>query len=554
MLVTPVPHTGTHAEDLLRALERAGAIARGDADRVLRAQSQTRGGLVETITGLGILSEDAAATALAEQLCLSRLDPNDGLALDAARVTLRFQELNSIAVCQASRSADAEPMLAMRDPTDEDTREAVRFALKRDPEVVVATPRELLALHRQGQTIERDEPLALAANGDADMDLERLRESASDAPIIKLVNDLIADAVERGASDLHFEPHETRLNVRQRADGILRDVESLPIGQLAPVISRLKIMASLDIGERRLPQDGAISTNVRGRLVDLRVATAPSIRGEAVVVRILNQSRAQLGLEALGLSPHIVEGLREALSRPNGLLLVTGPTGSGKSTTLYAALQLLNDGARKILTIEDPVEFKLDGVTQVQVRPDIGLTFASALRSMLRHDPDVILVGEIRDAETAKIAIQAALTGHLVLASLHTNSAVSAVTRLRDMGVEPFLIASTLIGVLAQRLARRLCGECKAPTENGDWVATGCEQCGETGYAGRIAPAEYFRVSDEARRAISTSSSEDDLTETARSTGWRPLQEEMKAAARIGVTSQQEDARVRATVESRHFI
>lgn len=531
--------------DIVAGMVASGVLTRSDGDRLSRALAQGSGSLVDTVVGLGILNEEAIADAIAQQLSLGRLTDTQtiDLELDVSRVTSRFQELNCVVVSRDRSDADLErPLLIMRDPTDFVSVEAVRFALRKNVPVLVATQRQLEAL-RSKTAASLDQDLKGADDLDTHLDLERLRESASDAPIVKLVNDLIAEAVEAGASDLHFDPQETRLVVRRRLDGVLSEVRVLPISQLAPVSSRLKIMAALDIGERRLPQDGAISANVRGRMIDLRVATAPSVRGQAVVVRILNQSRVQLDLAALGLDPVIVEQIKDVLQNPNGLFLVTGPTGSGKSTTLYAALRLLNDGQRKILTVEDPVEFKLDGLSQIQVKPDIGLTFASALRSMLRHDPDVILVGEIRDPETAKIAVQAALTGHLVLASLHTNSAVAAVDRLRDMGIESFLIASTLNGVLAQRLMRRTCDKCRAIKSAAEIGAT-CSACDSTGFSGRLAVAEFLKVDATVRAAISEGRSGVVLTDAARAGGLRPLSEVAQELSCRGVTTSQEAARL----------
>ena len=349
-----------------------------------------------------------------------------------------------------------------------------------------------------------------------------LLDSSDDAPAIRLINGVIADAVRQGVSDIHVEPYETGLIVRMRMDGVLRETLRMP-AHVAPVlVSRIKVMARLDIAERRVPQDGRISLTLGGKLLDVRVSTLPSRAGERVVLRILDKENAGLDLLALGLSREAETVLRDALAEPNGIILVTGPTGSGKTTTLYSGLRLLNDGSRNILTVEDPVEYAIEGVGQTQVNAKVGLTFAAGLRAILRQDPDVVMVGEIRDRETAEIAVQASLTGHLVLSTVHTNDAVGAITRMRDMKVEPFLLASTLRAVLAQRLVRRLCPECRRAEPAGAQVAEllqlqpgtivyepgGCEACGQTGFRGRIGVFEAVRVDDTIRRAINEGADE----------------------------------------------
>ncbi len=354
---------------------------------------------------------------------------------------------------------------------------------------------------------------------------EDLLGSTDDAPVIRLINGLLAEGLRQGASDIHLEPYEQALVVRLRRDGQLAEMLRLP-AHVAPLLaSRIKVMARLDIAERRLPQDGRMALDLAGRLVDVRVSTLPSRAGERVVLRLLDKARAGIDLAALGLDAAADAVLRRALTQPNGIVLVTGPTGSGKTTTLYAALGLLRDGARNILTVEDPVEYAVDGVGQTQVNPRLGLTFAAGLRAILRQDPDVVMVGEIRDAETAQIAVQAALTGHLVLATVHTNDAVGAVTRLRDMGVEPFLLAATLRAVLAQRLVRRLCPQCRAPAPVAPHLAAalglaigtmvsdtpGCAACGDSGYQGRVGVFEALWADDGLRRLIHDDAGEDAL-------------------------------------------
>ena len=358
---------------------------------------------------------------------------------------------------------------------------------------------------------------------------EDLLDTADDAPAIRLINGIIADAARNGVSDIHIEPYETGLVVRMRIDGVLRETLRMPPHVAPVVVSRVKVMARLDIAERRVPQDGRMGLTLGGKLLDVRVSTLPSRAGERVVLRILDKENAGIDLPALGLTPQMYALLTQALAEPNGIILVTGPTGSGKTTTLYAALRLLNDGSRNILTVEDPVEYAVDGVGQTQVNPKVGLTFAAGLRAILRQDPDTVMVGEIRDRETAEIAVQASLTGHLVLSTVHTNDAVGAITRMRDMKVEPFLLASTLRAVIAQRLVRRLCPACRralpahdtvAPLLGIDPAATvyaaqGCDQCNQSGYKGRIGVFEAVRVDETIRRIINEGGDEQAIADHA---------------------------------------
>ena len=352
-----------------------------------------------------------------------------------------------------------------------------------------------------------------------------LLDPQDDAPIIRLINGLIAEAVRRGASDVHIEPYDSALLVRLRVDGLLQEVLSLPSRVAPMLVSRVKVMARLDIAEKRVPQDGRISLTLAGRAFDVRVSTLPSRAGERVVMRILDKEQAGLRLQDLGMSAPVYAAFEGALREPNGIILVTGPTGSGKTTSLYAGLGLLNDHRRNILTIEDPVEYAVHGVGQTQVNNKVGMTFAAGLRAILRQDPDVVMVGEIRDAETAQVAVQASLTGHLVLSTVHTNDAAGAVTRLRDMGIEPFLLASTLRLVVAQRLVRRLCPDCRRPepadagaarllgVEPGRqlWRPVGCPACNNTGYVGRVGIYEAIRIDDRIRRLIAEGADEDQL-------------------------------------------
>jgi general secretion pathway protein E len=369
---------------------------------------------------------------------------------------------------------------------------------------------------------------------------EDLLGPTSDAPVIRMINALLLQALRERASDIHFEPYENRSVVRFRVDGVLTDVIEPPRALHAALVSRVKVMASLDIAEKRLPQDGRMALKLGDKSVDVRVSTLPTGPGERVVLRLLDKDAARLDLAALGMSATTLVAVDRLIREPHGIVLVTGPTGSGKTTTLYAAMSRLDRGSLNVMTVEDPIEFALDGVGQTQVNPKIELSFARALRSILRQDPDIIMIGEIRDLETAQIAVQASLTGHLVLATLHTNDAVSAVTRLADMGVEPYLLSSSLLGVLAQRLVRRLCPACReaaAPTEGEArvlaglgiaaatplWRAAGCESCGRTGYRGRTGIYELLLIDDDARRAIHDRSGEPALRVLAMNAGLKTL-------------------------------
>ena len=369
--------------------------------------------------------------------------------------------------------------------------------------------------------------------------VEDLLESAGDAPIIRMLNALLTQAVRDAASDIHIEPYERHSSVRFRVDGTLREVVQPNRALHAALISRLKIMADLDISEKRLPQDGRISLRLGTRAVDVRVSTLPNAHGERAVLRLLDKSESKLSLESVGMQGDVLARLEGLITQPHGIILVTGPTGSGKTTTLYAALARLDAARSNIMTVEDPIEYELPGVGQTQVNSKIDLTFAKALRAILRQDPDVIMIGEIRDFETAQIAIQASLTGHLVLATLHTNDAASAITRLTDMGVEPFLLSSSLLGVLAQRLVRKYCGHC-----HGGDHGTGCEHCGHTGYAGRTGVFELLLVNDAIRAQIHNQTAEAEVRAQALAGGMQLMREDGERLIQAGITSREEVLRV----------
>ncbi|MEY4752242.1 MAG: ral secretion pathway protein GspE, partial [Pseudomonadota bacterium] len=382
--------------------------------------------------------------------------------------------------------------------------------------------------------------------------VEDLLEAADDAPIIRMLNALLTQAAKDGASDIHIEPYERSSAVRFRVDGTLREVVQPNKALHGALISRLKIMAELDIAEKRLPQDGRISLRIGGRGVDVRVSTLPGVHGERAVLRLLDKGDAKFSLESLGMSGETLTRFDNLIKQPHGIVLVTGPTGSGKTTTLYAALGRLDTSTTNVLTVEDPVEYELAGIGQTQVNARIDLTFAKALRAILRQDPDVIMIGEIRDFETAQIAVQASLTGHLVLATLHTNDAVSAVTRLTDMGIEPFLLSSSLLGVLAQRLVRKLCPACKRPAPVDPdrprgaqrWQAVGCEACGKSGYKGRAGIYELLVADDTLRSLIHGRSPESQLFSAAEAAGLRTMREDGERLVRSGLTSMEELMRV----------
>jgi general secretion pathway protein E len=366
-------------------------------------------------------------------------------------------------------------------------------------------------------------------------EVEDLLEARHDAPIIRMLNALLSQAVSEGASDVHVEPFESYSVVRYRIDGVLRDIVRPRRALHAALVSRIKIMANLDIAEKRLPQDGRIMLRLGGRPIDVRVSTLPTGHGERVVLRLLDKERGRLEPERLGMSRELLAAFDRLVKQPHGIVLVTGPTGSGKTTTLYAMLSRLDAGSTNIMTVEDPIEYDLAGIGQTQVNPRIDMTFARALRAILRQDPDVIMIGEIRDQETAQIAVQASLTGHLVLATLHTNDSASAVTRLLDMGIEPFLLSSSLLGILAQRLVRKLCGECRG---------AGCPKCLNTGYYGRTGIYELLEIDEAMRAAIHARESERRLAELARARGFRSLAEDGERWVAAGVTSEEELLRV----------
>lgn len=509
---------------------------------------------------LGLVSDEKIASVFAELTGAERLraEAVPTAAIEHPRLNARF--LRSALIVPLALSEDAIEV-AVADPFDEFSLKALRFALRMPLTVRVAALGEIETLLDRFYGSAAEDVTGVEQDEDGfTADSERLRDMASEAPVIRLVSRLIEDAVERGASDIHIEPFENKLKVRFRLDGMLREIEDPPAQLSAAIVSRIKILAKLNIAERRLPQDGRIRIAVKGKEVDFRVSTAPTVHGESVVLRILDRSQLTLDFHALGFDEDRLQGYLNLLSQPHGIVLVTGPTGSGKTTTLYASLDHLNQPDRKILTVEDPVEYMLEGVNQVQVHPEIGRGFASTLRSFLRQDPDILMVGEIRDIETARIAVQSALTGHLVLSTVHTNDAAGGITRLLDMGVEDFLLMSTVIGLVGQRLIRCLCPHCRQPYEpaaetrlrlglNGDdrlFHAGGCLECGGTGYAGRTALLEVLPVTDGIRALILEGADAQRIRDMAIAQGMVTMFRDGIAKARAGMTSLEEVYRVAA--------
>jgi general secretion pathway protein E len=538
----------------LAALVEARGLA--PAETLARArlvQTETGERFDSVLTRLGLVSEQTLARTVAEAtgLPMASADDYPPMAIAGDRVSERFlREFKAVPLRETPDGFD----VALVDPIDEYPARALGMALGAPIRPVVARGGDVeAALDRiYGAArfdAEADDDLANEA------DLERMKDLASDAPAIRAINRLIARAVEERASDIHLEATEDSLAVRFRIDGEMRNLEPFPAAMKSPLVSRIKVMAGLNIAEKRVPQDGRLRIAVRGHDIDLRVVTSPTMNGEGAVLRLLDRSNLTLDFAALGFDAAVLERLRHTLSLPHGIVLVTGPTGSGKTTTLYAALAELNVPERKILTIEDPIEYRLAGINQMQVNPGIGLTFAAALRSFLRQDPDIMMVGEVRDLETAQVAVQAALTGHMILSTLHTNTAASAVTRLLDMGIEPFLITSTLSAVLAQRLVRRLCPECREPYTPPPAIAAlaggaerlhrarGCAACDDSGFRGRIALIEFLVIDAQVARLVLDRAEAREL-EAAAGASMRTMFEDGLAKARAGLTTIEEVLRV----------
>ena len=539
-----------------------GLISPDELTELLAHQRSEGGRLGELLVATNRLSPEQVAQALATRLGLEYAPlaiPPD-LAVSAR---LDDQAARRYLALPIRRDADGVLVVAMADPQDLPAVDDLTMLLGEPIRRALAMPESIMAHVGVGTAVEE-----LAANlGEIVEPIEHtapdLTVGENDGPVIRFVNSVIARAVSERASDIHIEPHEGDLIVRFRVDGILRTATSIPAARGPAIVSRFKVMSDLDIAERRVPQDGRVGLRLGDRDLDLRVATLPTVGGESVVVRLLDRSTATLDLAELGFSPHALRVWERCYRQPHGLVLVTGPTGSGKTSTLYATLGRLNDDARKIITVEDPVEYRLPGVNQVQIRPKAGLTFASGLRSMLRCDPDVIMVGEIRDAETAQIAVEAALTGHMVLATLHANDAAGSIVRMTEMGVEPYLLASALRGVIGQRLARRLCAHCHQPATvdravidalvdtkqalPGEVVvqrARGCGRCSGSGYLGRMAVGEALVLDEPLEGLVVRRAAAGEIRAQALRGGMRMIAEEGVDAVARGATSLDELTRV----------
>jgi len=511
-------------------------------DRARRAARTTGERFDQVFAKLGLLSETDLAGALSRYLSIPIVLPADipDAAILPELITADFVGRNKL---MPLRSDSDRLMVGVTDPLNDEPARALAYLTNCRVHTQIFVPAEFdkafEALYVEPTEVS-DEATAVGAADASETDVQRLRDMASEAPVIRLVNQIITHAVELRASDIHIEPNVDAVLVRYRIDGLLRTEQTLPPGQRAAVTSRIKIMAKLDIAERRLPQDGRIKIAIRGVDIDFRVSTIPTIYGESVVMRILDRTRVELDFVKLGFDAAHVAGLRSLMNHPNGIILVTGPTGSGKTTTLYTALKELNSPDRKVFTVEDPIEYQIAGINQVQVQPAIGLDFPHALRSILRQDPDIIMIGEIRDLETARIAIQASLTGHLVLSTLHTNSAAATITRLIDMGVENYLLASTVKGIIAQRLVRQLCPLCSIPHQNASYWADefarqvrgletagaadfrqphGCAECSRLGFSGRSTIAELLVLDETIQTLVLSGASDSQIAHVARERG-----------------------------------
>lgn len=541
-------------------LVRMGKISARDLDRAASAQSETGGILGPVLVNLGLVSETDVAQAQAQLLGLPFVS-SDEFSAQAPEVEGLQNDFLRTHHIYPMRLDDASLTVAMAKPDDAFILKALALATGLTVHPCVALETDIdRALAANDEVVEGDESSDFES--DAGDFVEHLKDLASEAPVIRLVNQLIGKVIELRASDIHLEPFDDGLHVRYRVDGVIATAEVVAPQLSAAVNSRVKLMAHLDIAERRLPQDGRIKTRVKGRELDLRVSTVPTVHGESVVMRVLDRTSVRYSLESMGFAPDTLERFNLLLARPHGILLITGPTGSGKTTTLYSALSKLDADAHKIITVEEPVEYQLEGINQIQVHQQIGLSFARALRSILRQDPDIIMIGEMRDGETAQIAVQSALTGHLVLSTLHTNTAAGAIVRLQDMGIEPYLITSSVNGVLSQRLVRRLCSHCKQAYElepslhissglqrrglnpSHLYKSVGCEQCRQTGYSGRCGIHELLVLDDVMRRGILDGLDAASLHTKATTAGMHTLYEDGLHKVADGVTSLDELLRV----------
>jgi len=548
-------------KDLGEVLVDEGLITEGDLGKAQEEQERSGRSLGRVLLDLNLVDETKLVEALARQIGLEFVDLGDQ-SVDGSAVALIPEQVARRHRAIPIAFEDSTLVVAMSDPSNVIALDDIRTITGFEVRAVVATAADVdAAINKYAKLDQSVEDIAHQAAGAADDDLalDEMTAAVEEAPIVRLVNLLITQAVADRASDIHVEPTEKDVRIRYRIDGVLHEVMRSPKNIQNGLISRLKVMADINIAERRIPQDGRVSLSVGGKSVDLRVATLPTVYGEKVVLRILDKSSVLLRLDQLGFVDESYDRYETAFRKPYGALLVTGPTGSGKSTSLYATLNMINTPDRNIITVEDPVEYRLAGINQIQVNPKAGLTFANALRSILRADPDVVLIGEIRDRETALIAVEAAMTGHLVLSTLHTNDAPSAVSRLIEMGVEPYLVVSALDCVVAQRLARKLCDRCKeeykptkAELDDGRlgekvdrlWKAVGCSHCGKTGYRGRLGLFEVMDMSEEIEKLTIEHASSDDIKRVAIEQGMTTLLEDGLEKVKQGQTSLEEIYRV----------
>ena len=556
-------------------LVKAGKLDPSQLERALRVQRDTGERLGTLLVQLGFVAERDLAATVAQELGVALAQPDDYRTPPDCIDQLSMEFLKRNHLMPIAESPEAVNV-AMADPSDAYLLQALQLALGKPVRPVAAVSADIQSALQTMQGRDDDTIDALAGgfadSMDADFDdIEHLKDMASEAPVIRMVNHLIARALDMRASDIHIEPFEGSLTVRYRVDGVLREMNAPPAASAAAVISRVKVMSNLNIAERRLPQDGRIKVRIEGRDVDMRISTIPTMHGESVVMRLLDQGGVPLDFVKLGFEGAVLSQFEKLLARPQGIILVTGPTGSGKTTTLYAALERLNTPEKKVLTVEDPVEYQLQGINQIQVRPNIDLTFANALRSILRQDPDVIMIGEMRDSETASIAVQSALTGHKVLSTLHTNDAPSSITRLLDMHVQDYLLTSTLDGIVAQRLVRRLCPHCRqAYRPDPEWVRetgldkvagssdvtlyrpVGCDNCEHTGYWGRTTILELLILTENTRRVILEQRDADAIRKAALADGMVPMRDDGLRKALSGLTTVEEVERV--TQASNHAV
>ena len=544
-------------------------------DGAIAVQQHTNEPLLKILIDQGFITNDIKAQVLAEQWHMPFVDiMAEQIGPDVLAIV--DQERSKRYGFVAFKREGGVVSIALSDPTNIELMDYLLVTYGRETKFCVAPKNAIYSTIEKyyvvGNSIKEASSEAkteMIAEAGEEVSIEQLREMGQDAPVIRLVNTIITQAIVEHASDIHVEPQKDHLRIRYRVDGILQEKQKLPRNIQPGVLSRFKIMSNMDIAERRKPQDGRISLRIDNKAIDFRVSSLPTIYGEKIVLRILDKTSAMVPLENLGFLNDTLTVFNNVISQPYGMIIISGPTGAGKTTTLYSALNRLNTPGKNIVTVEDPVEYQMDGINQVQVNVKADMTFANGLRSILRQDPNIVLIGEIRDGETAQIAIEAALTGHLVLSTLHTNDAPSVATRLIDMGIEPFLIASSLIGATAQRLARKICPDCKQPyvppasaleglglTTRGQleditfYKGAGCPKCGGSGYRGRTGVHEMMRVDDELRHLILNKASARDISQAARSHGMRTLLEDALVKAREGIITLEEVLRVVSTVES----